>query len=277
MLNPYRRSICLPDKLGACLVTGTEKIRCGYGNGDCLLLDFHHRVFAVADATERFPQASRLLLERLAAAISETGPPGDETAFNILLDRVWSRQKYIHKTTLSCVVLVDGNDGPAAMLANNGDSTITFLNPNDGKVLFRTRADMNFAGRSKHPNAATTQCLNGSRPAIVLATDGLAGIGDIREVDIAQRPDHLAHWIGGRTQDASRPSEIDDIGAIVLATNDFDPAAAHDTVIMGGTRPGKETNFFQSTSQKPAMDRWDSIAAWQQTPEILELAGIQIR
>jgi len=275
MLNPYRRSICLPDKLGACLVTGTEKIRCGYGNGDCLLLDFHHRVFAVADAAERFPQASRLLLERLAAAIADTGPPKDEDAFNALLDRVWSQQKYIHKTTLSCVVLVDGNDGPAAMLANNGDSTITFLNPDDGKILFRTRADMNFAGRSRHPNAVTTRHLNGSRPAIVLATDGLAGIGGTLSTKITRNPHRIAHWIADRTRPPALPLEIDDIGAIALAT-DVPVREAH-TIIMGGTRPGKETNFFQSASQKPAMDRWDAFKVWQQAPELMDLAGIQIR
>lgn len=275
MLNPYRRAICLPDKLGACLVTGTEKIRCGYGNGDCLLLDFHHRVFAVADAAERFPQASRLLLERLAAAIAETGPPKDEDAFNALLDRVWSRQKYIHKTTLSCVVLVDGENGPAAMLANNGDSTITFLNPEDGEILFRTRADMNFAGRSKHPNAVTTQRLNGRRPAIVLATDGLAGIGGTLSSKITRSPHRIAHWIADRTRSPALPPEIDDIGAIALAT-DVPVREAH-TIIMGGTRPGKETDFLQSAGQKPAMDRWDAIEVWQQAPQLMDLAGIQIR
>jgi len=275
MLNPYRRAICLPDKLGACLVTGTEKIRCGYGNGDCLLLDFHHRVFAVADATERFPQASRLLLERLAAAIAEAGPPEDENTFNALLDRVWSRQKYIHKTTLSCVVLVDGNDGPAAMLANNGDSTITFLDPNEGQVLFRTRADMNFAGRSKHPNAVTTHHLNGCRPAIVLATDGLSGIGDMLSTQITRSPHRIARHITDRTGPPSQPAEIDDIGAIALAT-DVPVREAH-TIIMGGTRPGKETDFLQSAGRKPAMDRWDAIKVWQQAPELMDLAGILIR
>jgi hypothetical protein len=274
MLNPYRRSICLPDKLGACLVTGTEKVRCGYGNGDCLLLDFHHRVFAVADATERFPQASRLLLERLAAAIAETGPPRDENTFNALLDRVWSRQKYIHKTTLSCVVLVDGDDGPAAMLANNGDSTITFLNPNDGRVLFRTQADMNFAGRSKTPNAVTTRHLNGSRPAIVLATDGLAGIGGTLSTKITRSPHRIAQWIADRTRPPALPPEIDDIGAIALDP-DVPISEAH-TIIMGGTRPGAETSFTQTSRHNTTMDHWNSIAAWQQSPEILELAGIQV-
>jgi hypothetical protein len=80
MLNPYRRTICLEGRLGACLVTGTEKIRCGYGNGDCLLLDFRHRLFAVADASERFPQASHLLVERWLEAVLESGPP--ETSRN---------------------------------------------------------------------------------------------------------------------------------------------------------------------------------------------------
>jgi len=275
MLNPCRRAVRLPDRLGACLVTGTEKIRCGYGNGDCLLLNFRQGVFAVADATERFPQASRLLLERLEAEISVAGPPTNGTEFERLLNRVWSQQKFIHKTTLSCVVLQTNRRKPAAMLANNGDSSITVLNPGNGTALVRTAPDMNFAGRSRRPNPVSTMRLEHPGTTIVLATDGLADIGDIRKTTAARQPDHLVRWIGDRIKAASGPMEIDDIGAIALVADR--PATQYDTVIMGGTRPAEESGFVRSACGKPAMDRWDSIAAWRQSPELTNLAGIQIR
>ena len=273
MLNPYRRALRLPGRLGACLVTGTEKIRCGYGNGDCLLLDFRNGIFAVADATERFPQASRMLLERLAAEISGAGPPANASEFETLLSRVWSQQKFIHKTTLSCLVLLDDEEGRAALLANNGDSSIIALNANNGTTLVRTAVDMNFAGRSRRPNPVTKIALNQPGTTIVLATDGLSDIGDIRAAGIAAKPDHLSRWIGECKRSKSEVLEIDDIGVIAVAAA-YLPADC-DTVIMGGTRPGRETNFVRSSRPKAAMDRWESIAAWQQSPELMDLAGIR--
>jgi hypothetical protein len=275
MLNPFKRSISIPGELGACLVTGTEKIRCGYGNGDCLLLDFRHGIFAVADAAERFPQASRLLLERLVAETAAAGPPASETEFESLLCRAWSRQKFIHKTTLSCVVLLNGRQGPAAMLANNGDSTITLLDPGTGATLFQSRSDMNFAGRSRHPNPVSIRGLTPGGATIVLATDGLADMGEVPTTTIARQPDRLAGWIGDRMQAASAPSEVDDVGAIALSS--AMPAAATDTVIMGGTRPKEETGFIRHADRRPAMDRWDSFSAWRRSADLAGLAGIRFR
>ena len=198
MLNPFRRSFMLPGKLGACLVTGTEKIRCGYGNGDCLLLDLRHRIFAVADASERFPQASRLLLEGLAATVCQKGPPEDENEFNSLLSQVWSNQQFIHKTTLSCVVLLENGAGPTAMVSNNGDSSVTILASDSGAVRYRTVADMNFAGRSTRPNPAVTHSLKGTPTAIVLATDGITDLGKIPLNGLSDPPHRIGDRIAGR-------------------------------------------------------------------------------
>ena len=123
MLNPYRRTVCLKGSLGACLVTGTEKIRSGYGNGDCLLLDFRHRLFAVADASERFPHASHQLVAQLIGALLESGPPETEPEFNALLEGVWSRQPFTHKSTLSCVRLMGSPGSPMALTAGATDDT----------------------------------------------------------------------------------------------------------------------------------------------------------
>ncbi|MDQ1329868.1 MAG: hypothetical protein QG578_130, partial [Thermodesulfobacteriota bacterium] len=45
--------------LSALLVTGSDKVESGFGNGDCLLLDFSRLIFAVSDGSERYTQASR--------------------------------------------------------------------------------------------------------------------------------------------------------------------------------------------------------------------------
>ncbi|WP_319404751.1 hypothetical protein [uncultured Desulfosarcina sp.] len=276
MLNPFRRSFMLPGKLGACLVTGTEKIRCGYGNGDCLLLDLRHGIFAVADTSERFPQASRLLLEGLAATVCQKGPPEDENEFNSLLSQVWSNQQFIHKTTLSCVVLLENGAGPTAMVSNNGDSSVTILASDSGAVRYRTVADMNFAGRSTRPNPAVTHSLKGTPTAIVLATDGITDLGKIPLNGLSDPPHRIGDRIAGRLHRGKARREIDDIGAVAL-TPDIMNDATGDIIIMGGTLPGVETTFAQRNGWRTAADRWATTMAWKPYPELLAMAGIQIR
>ena len=66
--------------------TGTDKIRSGYGNGDCLYFDFEHMVFAVADGTERFPWASRDLLNRLSESLAKSGTPDTAEGWKELIN-----------------------------------------------------------------------------------------------------------------------------------------------------------------------------------------------
>ncbi len=275
MLNPFKRSIMLPGKLGACLVTGTEKVRCGYGNGDCLLLDLRHRIFAVADASERFPQASRLLLEGLTAEVCQKGPPDNVNEFNSLLSQVWSNQQFIHKTTLSCVILMESDDGPMAMVSNNGDSSVTILASDSGAVLYKTVADMNFAGRSTRPNPAVTHSLKGTPTAIVLATDGMADLGKIPLNKFSDPPHRIGDRIAGRLHNDIAGREIDDIGAVAL-TPDVLNDTVEDIIIMGGTLPGVETTFAQRNGWSTSVDRWAMIMDWKPFPELLAMAGIQI-
>lgn len=275
MLNPLKRSVRLPGRLGACLITGTEKIRCGYGNGDCLLLDLRHRIFAVADASERFPHASRLLLDRLATDVCRNGPPTSETEFNRLLCRIWSRQRFIHKTTLSCVVLIEGNGGPAAMVASNGDSSVSLMGATPGTMLLHTGADMNFAGRSRRPNPVETHRLANAPATIVLATDGMPAAANGALAPISGHPHRIGDRIEKQIHSDGGPGEIDDIGAIALSTQIMnEPSEA--VIIMGGTRPGVETAFVRGGERKAELDRWDDVAAWKRSPELLAMAGIRV-
>ena len=74
-INPSKRILKMPGALCGGISTGTDKIRSGYGNGDCLYFDFEHLVFAVADGSERFPWASRDLLNRLSESLAQSGSP----------------------------------------------------------------------------------------------------------------------------------------------------------------------------------------------------------
>jgi hypothetical protein len=49
MVNAAERTLVKGDAACAMVLTGSDKIRSGYGNGDCRLLDFRNRVFALSD------------------------------------------------------------------------------------------------------------------------------------------------------------------------------------------------------------------------------------
>jgi len=130
---------------------------------------------------------------------------------------------------------------------------------------------MYFAGRSQRPNPVSTIRLGPPGTTIVLATHRLTDLGDIQKTAAAGQPDRLLRWIRDRMKTPSGPLEIGGIGVIALIADG--PAAEYDTVIMGGTRPAEESGFVQSAGRKPAMDRWDAIAAWRQSPELMNLAS----
>jgi len=100
VINPSRRILKMPGAMCGGISTGSDKIRSGYGNGDCLYFDFDHLVFAVADGSERFPWASRDLLSRLSDSLSRSGVPDTVRGWKDMMNtEVYAEQKYQHKTT----------------------------------------------------------------------------------------------------------------------------------------------------------------------------------
>jgi hypothetical protein len=170
------RRLHVAGALGAVLWTGADKTRDGYANGDSLLVDVARRVFAVADAGERFPAASARLLERLAAELEGGGAPADPASWQARMARVWGRQPYIEKTTLSCVAIQPRLEGWRLLLIHGGDSRIAVIDRQTEALYYGSRADMNFAGRSPWAPAVQILDLPQGSWRIVLATDGLNGL-----------------------------------------------------------------------------------------------------
>ena len=75
LMNTSRRILKQKNVLCGSIITGSDKMRSGFGNGDCLFFDFENNVFAVADGSERFPFASREILLRLKEILNN-GKPG---------------------------------------------------------------------------------------------------------------------------------------------------------------------------------------------------------
>jgi hypothetical protein len=282
-INPAKRALALTGRLSACVITGTDKVRSGYGNGDSLLLDFTHRFFAVADSSERFPMASRALLQRLARDLFRQGAPQGPEGWLELVNRAYARQNYIHKTTLTCVALESRGEGRLAHVLHGGDSIALFLDRTTGKVLYRTGVDMNFAGRAERIDRTATVPLGGPNGLVVLATDGLADVARLSGVSIEalckestrRYPLHAFPGIVLRFLASKRPSpEYDDIGFMAFSPPELDKVAKG-CFLMGGTGAQEEAVLRRRMEEARFPDVWTSPETAGDLPAmgVLDLPG----
>ena len=246
-INPAKRIVRMKGALSGVLFTGTDKVRSGYGNGDCLYCDFKHRVFAVADGSERFPRASRDILTRLSRALEETDLPDTAAEWKRLINRrVYAGQNYQHKTTFSCVA-VSGDDTKVVLtVAHGGDSVILLIDAMSGEVLYRNDRNMNFAGRSREINNVIEYRATDRNIRVVMHSDGLDDlvrfcIGQSLCSNIADAFTNFPiHDIGELIHDilmgAAGQFEYDDISLIAIDPFHLSGTEAN-RILMGGTYP----------------------------------------
>ena len=247
--------------------TGTDKIRSGYGNGDCLYFDFEHLVFAVADGSERFPWASRDLLNRLSESLAQSGVPDTVLGWRDLINtEIYSEQKYQHKTTFSCVAIRPEGEDVILIISHGGDSAVTVMNSVTGSICQQTGRDMNFAGRSKDIVDVTEYRLMDRDSRVLISTDGFDDVwrfcvrqsllGGASDVFKRYPVDSICEMIHGILEENKGRFEYDDIGFIII-----DPFRAETikgkSVLMGGTRPHEEKRF-QEEYLYGSYDQWIS-------------------
>lgn len=284
-INPFKRILKMPGAVCGGITTGADKIRSGYGNGDCLCFDFEHLVFAVADGSERFPWASRDLLHRLSESLTRSGSPDTVDGWRDMMNQeIYSVQKYQHKTTFSSVAVRREGEDVFLTIAHGGDSVVTVMSSATGKICQQTGRDMNFAGRSKGIVDVTQYRVPNRDIRVLLSTDGfddvwrfclrhslLAGARDVFE---RYPVDGICEMITEILEKNSDRFEYDDIGFIILDPNRMEPIGGG-TVIMGGTRPFEEKSYrLQYTPE--AYDRWIPDAEWAGQKEMLAGAGIRV-
>jgi len=286
-INAAKRTLRHKDALSGSILTGTDKVRSGYGNGDCLYFDFRHRVFAVADGTERFPWASRDILCRLSEALSLAGVPGATADWKALINRrVYAGQKYQHKTTFSCVA-VRGDDHEVTLtVAHGGDSGVRVIDSVSGEVLFQTGRNMVFAGRSPEI-VDVTECRVANKNArVILYSDGfddlvrfcvrrslLARLSDTFAVFPVDGLGEQLHRVLGKN--AGR-FEHDDIALIVMDPFRLLAGREEKQVLIGGTQPHEEKHF-RTGCLNGDLDRWVPCAEWSSVSETFLKLGIVIR
>jgi len=281
LINASRRSLKMENYFSGFIATGTEKVRCGFGNGDCLLFDFGRRVFAAADGTERFPWASRELLVRYQHLLS-AGPavPGVDD-LREYVKKIYSVQEYNHKTTFSSVCLDRNGDMLNLHIANGGDSMVMIINTETKAVVYQTVVDMNFAGRSIMEAAVQTISLTDDVYRVILATDGYADLikeldrsvgGALQELLFSVPVHEVADRLLNELDMLNDGIEYDDVGFII-----FNPFHLHDycpmSIISGGTT-SREEKLFNKSGIGDVPDEWHETGYWQENEEIIKTAGI---
>ena len=284
-INPSKRIVRMAGAVCGGISTGTDKIRSGYGNGDCLYFDFENLVFAVADGTERFPWASRDLLNRLSESIGRSGVPDTADGWKDLINTaVYAGQKYQHKTTFSCVSIRQEADGISLIISHGGDSVVMVMDSVTGAVRKETGRDMNFAGRSIEITDVTEYRTGDRNSRIFLSTDGFNDVWRFctrrsllgRAKDVFERypVDRICERIHGILDENRGGFEHDDVGFIII-----DPFRTEriggPAIIMGGTRPHEEQRYLSEYAAGPH-DRWVPEEEWGNSAGELNGAGIWI-
>ena len=285
-INAAKRILKMKKSICGGVITGTDKIRSGFGNGDCLFFDFDHLVFAVADGTERFPWASRDLLQRLSESLSRAGAPVTAQGWKDLINgEVYSGQKYQHKTTFSCVAIRSGTGGVDMIISHGGDSSVTVMDSKSGEVYHQTGRDMNFGGRSREIVEVSEHRMTDRNSRVVISTDGFNDLlrycvsrsilTSMAELFTAYPVDSIGELIHGIIESNRGMFEHDDIGFVVIDPFLIERIGGH-TVIIGGTRPHEEKRFQEEYPRGP-YDRWISGARWGEYADMFSGAGIQVK
>jgi hypothetical protein len=279
--NPSTRCIQCSHVMSAMLKTGTDKIHNGFGNGDCILADLGRNLYAVSDATERFPWGSRSLLARLATQFLFHDGLNWPSRLQTAIEKARASQPYLHKATLSAINIHKRGNSLHCAIYHGGDSRIVILKTSDGSIQYQSKADMNFAGRSQRLPILTLLELTDPRTRIFLVTDGfqdfmhfLATGPDPRLPEILWRlPVHeVSAFIENLIASQTDQTAYDDIGCLILEP--FQDSIDLPCLIMGGTRPDQERSF-QSTATA-LQDQWIGHEEWPDYIDQLSAAGILI-
>ncbi len=268
--NPRLRAVKIPGGLSACVAAASGKAESGHGNGDCLVLDLARSFFALSDASERHPRASREFLGRVHAALGSGPGPRDEGSFRGLLDACYREQPYGRTATFCGLFVAESEGAKSALLACGGDSFLAVLDSLTGEILFRTPADMSFAGRSLSVGLVTRIPLPTGRERIILATDGLADLS--RVLGLAPQalcgqyaalhpPDEAADRLARFLNRRAGTLHHDDLALIVLDPFALTPFPGP-VIYLGGTARSAERRFRESLPALP--DEWRPLSF--QTP-----------
>jgi hypothetical protein len=233
------------------------------------MLDFQNLIFAVSDATERFPSASRLLLQRFADSLLNGQPPRTSAGWLEHINSVFAGQSYHQKATLSCVALERKGKTVRAHILHGGDSVVFLINLKTKLMEYRTSPDMYFAGRAKGLLSVDEVEIESEDYGLVIASDGIADPARfsghplekitgpvLARLSLHEIPEGLTRFLA----ELSGPHEYDDIGIIALSPTRLQEQS-HSTILIGGTSAVEENTYQKKLAEGNIPDAWLPINA----------------
>jgi hypothetical protein len=242
----------------------------------------------VADASERCSMASREILENLANTLSSKKKPCTGRMLQTYTEKIYQDQRYNHKSTFSCINLDKNDDETTLSILNGGDSMVMVVDSTDGSIIFRTHADMNFAGRSKQILDVKTLILKNPHCRIIIATDGFYDVinffnrdnslpansdkipGQLIAVPVHETIDQIHKVLESKKDER----EYDDIGVIIIDPFNIDRYKGK-SILLGGSTPKEEWDFMTHVWPE-SHEEWIPEAIWQDHTKLLQIANIEV-
>lgn len=284
LINPVKRAVMVHDQISASLNTGSHKLQSGFGNGDCMLLDFQNMFFAVSDSTDRWPDASRDILLRLAGYLLQKPVPQNKNEWLNIINQLYATQQYLYRATFSGLALeyIDGKKN--AVIIHGGDSIVLVVDISLGRIIFQTASDMNFVGRAKCISQVFSVPLDSGHEVIIIGSDGIADIARLSKLTLEEMCiaavsrytiDEVPYRIAHLLDSFENEIQHDDIGIIAIDPHKIE-SSGKTTILMGGTMPGDEKRYSSGLRDGRFTDVWKNISQIDNDDKELAEAAIKI-
>jgi hypothetical protein len=272
LLNKNKRSLRLPGFLGASLQGRSRGAENCPGVGDCLLLDLSKGFFAVADASDRNPTASRDFMKMFSKMLSGIDSLSadyvyEDEEIKSLQELIREKAELLMKslsfrdgcTFTGILIFKTGKDLRGLML-HTGDSFLLACDLHSGNTNQLTKDNFWMVGRSQHFFQIEELHIN-SDTRLLLATDGF---GNIPVPEGMSREEYVLKLFRSLSVDKIPDSFFDRVDNFVTAWDDtaiiaIDPMAMVHYLgcfILGGTSQAEEKAFNGEKERGMYMDQY---------------------
>ena len=272
LLNKNRRSFRIPGFLGARLQGKSSGAENCPGVGDCLLLDLSKGFFAVADASDRNPTASRDFMKMFSKmllgidALCANYVYEDEEVV-ALQEQIKGKAELLLQSlsfgdgcTFTGILILKTGKGLLGLLLHTGDSFLLACDLQSGNTRQLTKDNFWMVGRSQHFFQIEELHIN-TDTRLLLATDGF---GNIPVPEKMSREEYVLKLFDSLSVDEIPDSFFDRVDNLDTAWDDtaliaIDPSAMArfpGCCIVGGTSSAEEKAFCEKINQGIYKDQY---------------------
>ena len=270
--NKNKRSFRIPGFLGASLQGKSSGADNCPGVGDCLLLDLSKGFFAVADASDRNPIASRDFMKMFSKMLSGIDDLSadyvyEDEEIKSLQELIRWKAEFLMKSlsfrdgcTFTGILIFKTRKGIRGMMLHTGDSFLITCDLHSGNTNQLTKNNFWMVGRSQHFFQIEELYINNGTK-LLLATDGF---GNIPIPEGIGREEYVLKMFRSLSVDEIPDSFFDRVDNLDTIWDDtaiitIDPSAIarfSNCFIFGGTSQAEERAFREEKKQGMFKDQY---------------------